>query len=470
VVVVGVAMLLLALAAPVAASGAVLEGVEVLGDEVAAVRLRLSAPVAPQARTLGREGDAPDRVYLDFAGTTLAPGAPKVVTGGSGSVLRVRTGQFDLGTTRVVIDLRGATPFSVRATGSTLTLLFDSPPSDQTAHGDVPPAFVPAPRTEPDAPLAPVLSPDATPPLPTVRTARPRHEVPPLSLAATPPIPRPRRGPVVAVLAGLSPAATPRLPAVPAVSSVPAGPDPPVEVARADAPRPPEDPPREDPPPAKPAPRTPHQDGPPPLAPPAGPEASLPAETVVILDAGHGGRDPGAAGVGGILEKDVALEITRVLAERVLARLPVSVVLTRADDSFVPLERRLALPGEGATLFVSLHANACPDASARGLEVFYGGGPVRTVGATGASPQAAQLGRAVGRSLDTRVGGVRGAARPGDFTVLLRNPVPSVLIEIGYLTHPEDAARARDAAFQQALADALVDGIAEFLRASTPPL
>jgi N-acetylmuramoyl-L-alanine amidase len=191
---------------------------------------------------------------------------------------------------------------------------------------------------------------------------------------------------------------------------------------------------------------------------------------LVVLDAGHGGRDPGAEGVGGILEKDVVLDITRLVARRLAARLPVDVLMTRSDDSFVPIERRLAVPGEGATLFISLHANACTDPSARGLEVFYGGGAVRTASTHGNGGPAALLGRSLKDALDSRIGGVRGAARPADFSVLVRNPVPSALIEIGYLTHPGEAARAQDAGFQELLADAIVQGVTNFLRASAPPL
>jgi len=65
---------------------------------------------------------------------------------------------------------------------------------------------------------------------------------------------------------------------------------------------------------------------------------------------------------------------------------------------------------------------------------------------------------------------VRGEARPGPFGVLVRNPAPSALIEIGYLTHPGEAARAQDRRYHELLADAVVDGVAAFLRASAPPL
>jgi N-acetylmuramoyl-L-alanine amidase len=191
---------------------------------------------------------------------------------------------------------------------------------------------------------------------------------------------------------------------------------------------------------------------------------------VIVVDAGHGGRDPGAAGVGGVLEKDVVLEISRRFADRLLARLPVSVLLTRADDSFVPIERRLPMHDDGAVVFVSLHANACPDPSAHGLEVFFGGGVVRGATSPVSDPRAVLLGRTLRRALDTRVGGVRGDARPGEFHVLVNNPVPSALIEVGYLTHPEEAALAQDPAYQSLLADALVDGVSDFLRAASPRL
>jgi N-acetylmuramoyl-L-alanine amidase len=215
--------------------------------------------------------------------------------------------------------------------------------------------------------------------------------------------------------------------------------------------------------------------GPPPAAPlkPAptrstGVAAAQPMP-LVVLDAGHGGRDPGAEGVGGVIEKDVVLALTRVLAKRLTSRLRVNVLLTRSDDSYLPIDRRLTLPSD-ATLFVSLHANACPDPSARGLEIFYGGGGVRPADTSGASPQAALLGRYLDEALSARVGGVRGSARLGAFGILSRNPLPSALIEIGYLTHPEEAALSQDPAYQALMADAVVDGLDAYLRAAAPLL
>jgi N-acetylmuramoyl-L-alanine amidase len=194
-----------------------------------------------------------------------------------------------------------------------------------------------------------------------------------------------------------------------------------------------------------------------------------PTLPVVVVDAGHGGHDPGAEGLGGVIEKDVVLEVARLVAERLPLRIPVAVLMTRTDDSFVPIERRLSGATEGAALFLSLHANACSDPSARGLEIYYGGGGVRQVSSEGTSPRAALLGRCIDQALRARVGPVRGAPRPGTFRVLVQNPAPSALVEIGYLTHPKEAEQARDAAYQALVADALIDGLAAFLRASATP-
>jgi N-acetylmuramoyl-L-alanine amidase len=387
------AVVLFAVATPALAAAAVLERVEVVGEEPTAVRLHLSEPVAADPRTLPAEGDAPARIYLDLAGTVLGPAIEKT-TAGCGSLLRgVRVGQFDPETARVVLDLTRSVPFSVHATHQSITIQLVPPVAARAA----PKPAVPRssePEPPPSPPQAPSPSQAPSPPLaPSSPQAAEPETPPPLAVAPAP-----------------SRSVHPSLP------------------------------------------------------------APAPLRPLVILDPGHGGRDPGTAGVGGVLEKDVVLEVAELLARRLTARLPVDVLLTRTDDSFVPIENRIALPSGGATLFISLHANACNDPSARGLEVFYGGGTLRAASTRGADSRAALLGSCLDQALEARVGGVRGQARPGSFRVLARNSVPSALIEIGYLTHPAEAARARDTDYQALLADALVDGVAAFLRASAPRL
>ena len=409
--------MMLAVAAP-ALAAPVLDRIDVAEDEAPAVRLHLSAPAQAAAHRISGGTDAPSRIYIDLRGATLGAALPHVIAG-TGPVLRVRAAQFDRTTVRVVLELERSLPFALRQEDETITL--DLQTSAPPAAAMEPPTPAPA-----SAPTAAAMEPPAPAPAPAPPAAAMEPPAPSL-----PPAPPPSEAPS-APSARLAVATAPAAPEAPAPAGLP---QPPTPKAKR---------------------RT-----------PARPLASHPP--LVVLDAGHGGRDPGAEGIGGVLEKDIVLEVTQMVASRLAARLPVDVLLTRTDDSFVPIERRIAMPGDGATLFISLHANACSDPSAQGLEVFYGGG-VSTASTPGGSWRAALLGRCLDHALQSRVGGVRGEARPGPFGVLVRNPAPSALVEIGYLTHPGEAARAQDRRYHELLADAVADGVAAFLRASAPPL
>jgi N-acetylmuramoyl-L-alanine amidase len=416
-------MMMLSVAGPALAAAPMLDRIDVVGDEAAAVRLHLSAPVSATAHRLPAEGGAPARIYIDLSGAALGVALPHVLTGVA-PVVRVRASQFDPTTVRVVLDLERRVPFVLRQTDETITLELEAP-----------------------APTAAAIE----PPVPTPTAAAPEPPAPaPMAAAIEPPAP--------------TPTATAPEPPAPAPTAAAIEPPTPAPTAAAPEPLAPPAPPSPGAPSRSPQPSTPRVK--PRTA--ARPLVSHPPR--IVLDAGHGGRDPGAEGIGGVLEKDIVLEVTQMVAGRLAARLPVEVLLTRTDDSFVPIERRVAMPGDGATLFISLHANACSDPSAQGLEVFYGGGGVRTASTPGGSWRAALLGRCLDHALQSRIGGVRGEARPGPFGVLVRNPAPSALIEIGYLTHPGEAARAQDRRYHELLADAVVDGVAAFLRASAPPL
>ncbi len=181
---------------------------------------------------------------------------------------------------------------------------------------------------------------------------------------------------------------------------------------------------------------------------------------LVVIDAGHGGRDPGATGLDGVFEKTVTLELARRVAARLPARLPVEVQLTRRDDAFLPIDSRIALASDAA-LFISLHANASLDPRMRGIEVFFGGGGPTAAASGAESP--VRLGLAVVEALEQRLGAVHTLVRPGEYGVLARNAVPSVLIEVGYLTNADDAERLRDGAYRDRLADAVVDAVDAFL-------
>lgn len=95
------------------------------------------------------------------------------------------------------------------------------------------------------------------------------------------------------------------------------------------------------------------------------------APRLLMIDPGHGGRDPGAIGVSGTHEKDVTLDIARRMADALGGRQDVTVRLTRDEDVFLPLEDRVKMGREaGADLFISVHADSAPNTDARGLSVY----------------------------------------------------------------------------------------------------
>jgi len=248
------------------------------------------------------------------------------------------------------------------------------------------------------------------------------------------------------------------------------------------------------PPPAAPAP-----------TPAAAPEATpLPEDLAVArswrrvaLDAGHGGDDHGAIGVSGSKEKDVVLAVARQ-TERALVELGFEVVQTRTDDRFLPLPRRAALANaSGAGLFVSIHANAAEVAGARGVETYsmdrtadeaamrlaerenraraVAGGRteldplLEELRATGAAALSHQFAARVQSELIAGLRGFYGVERIADrgakrapFWVLLDTEVPSVLVELGYLTHADEEERLRTRGYQVEVARALAAGIAAF--------
>lgn len=100
--------------------------------------------------------------------------------------------------------------------------------------------------------------------------------------------------------------------------------------------------------------------------------AVTPGIRKIVLDPGHGGKDPGAIGIGGSTEKDIVLSIAKKLAVKLRKEMGVQVVLTRKDDRFLPLpDRTYIANAEEADLFISLHMNASDNADAKGIETYY---------------------------------------------------------------------------------------------------
>lgn len=213
----------------------------------------------------------------------------------------------------------------------------------------------------------------------------------------------------------------------------------------------------------------------------------------IVIDAGHGGAEDGARGPAGTLEKNVTLAVARRLKAALEGRLGVRVILTRDADATVALDERAALANNNkADLFVSLHANASVRGSAAGAEVFYlsldeyGDQAQRVAqGETEAVPifgggtrdvevilwemaqaryieQSAALAQAVEGALRERVPMSPRAIQQAPFRVLVGANMPAVLVEMGFITNPEQEKLLTTDAFQTSLVQALVDSVIRY--------
>lgn len=189
------------------------------------------------------------------------------------------------------------------------------------------------------------------------------------------------------------------------------------------------------------------------------------ADKVIIVDAGHGGVDTGANRPG-IVEKDinlaVALQLKTILnhngAKVILSRQTDIELSTECDDEKVKgryhrdLAARVELAEESdADIFISIHANAVGNAKRHGAEVFY----------YAKSEQGKLLANAIQTELHT-ITHTPEAANPGNYFVLRRNKIPAVLIEIGYITNPDERRLLQTEAYQHKLAETIALGICKY--------
>ena len=173
----------------------------------------------------------------------------------------------------------------------------------------------------------------------------------------------------------------------------------------------------------------------------------------VVIDAGHGGKDPGATSCLGFYEKTVNLAVARKVAS-LLKQKGVRAVMTRDNDTFIELEGRAAIANRyNADLFVSIHADSSPSSSTRGFTMY-----VARSASWSSRRAASAIAKSMARTgLDSR--GTRGA----DFRVLVHTSGPAVLIEMGYLSNRTEARLLNDSSFQNRLAQAIASGISDFL-------
>lgn len=217
----------------------------------------------------------------------------------------------------------------------------------------------------------------------------------------------------------------------------------------------------------------------------------------VVVDAGHGGNDPGAIGRTGLREKFVTLDIAKRLASLLEAE-GIEVVLTRSSDIFVPLDARVDTANRAkADLFVSIHANANRVRSLNGFEVYFvssavndaeiamnaaksvplgleaycAGSPslplkailwdlIYTQNRAEAVTLARSVCRSAGRTLNARIIGVKEAK----FFVLKGALMPAVLIETGFLSNPAEEKLLRNTYYRQKITEGILEGIREYAK------
>ncbi len=188
------------------------------------------------------------------------------------------------------------------------------------------------------------------------------------------------------------------------------------------------------------------------------PPERKPGTKLIVLDAGHGGRDQGTS-AGEVIEKDVNLEVVKKLAE-LLADDKITVAFTREDDTKVGLEERASFANESeADLFVSLHCNYCEDdAGVQGLECYY--------------REDSEDGKVFAEKIVEAVGSDEGitnrGTRTANFRVLTKTQMPAVLVEMGYLSNGQERGKMVEEDYQKMLAEKIAQGVRAMLETSAP--
>ena len=216
----------------------------------------------------------------------------------------------------------------------------------------------------------------------------------------------------------------------------------------------------------------------------------------IVIDPGHGGKDTGAIGCNGLYEKDVVLDIGLKLRDIIKKNYACKVVMTRNKDVFIDLDARPGIAVQNdADLFISIHANASKSPSAHGIETYLlnltkdrnimevaareNFTPVRNMGSLDVilkdlildskRDESLRLAHAVQASLVTDLhkdNVVNKGVKQGPFLVLYGASMPSILTEVGFITNPEEESHLADPQYREAVAQAIFDGIKEYLGSS----
>jgi N-acetylmuramoyl-L-alanine amidase len=398
------------------------------------------------------EIDSPRRLFFDLKNVKAAPGLQDTSLRFADDVVKeVRLGRHPQNTTRVVVDLDGVAGYSVYPLYGPYRLVIDF---RRTSAAPAPlsaavPATVPVVMAKAEAPSLPVAT-------MAVKTPPP----PPLAAPVTPPVTARTSGPATTSTTTASATTSEHvetkapLPSKPATAALP------------------------------------------PAAPAANSNGKFSLSRQlglgvarVVIDAGHGGHDPGAHG-NGINEAELTLDVALRL-QTLLEKEGVEVVMTRDTDVFIPLEERTAIANrEGADLFLSIHANASRNVVARGIETYFlnfannpeaeavaarenatSGKPmhslpdiVKAIALNNKINESRELAETVQKSMVKRLGAKNKTlkdlgVKQAPFVVLIGAAMPSVLAEISFVTNKQDGTLLKTQGYRQQIAQALMDAV-----------
>ncbi|GAB4192771.1 MAG: N-acetylmuramoyl-L-alanine amidase [Simkaniaceae bacterium] len=179
---------------------------------------------------------------------------------------------------------------------------------------------------------------------------------------------------------------------------------------------------------------------------------------LIILDPGHGGYDIGARSQA-CEEKKVALQTT-LLVKKYLSEMGYRILLTRQDDTFIPLKKRAAIANDAnARLFVSIHYNAAKNQAANGIEVYY-----YDKSSDWRISASKRLGRCVLSRLLERTGAASRGVKGGNFLVIRETNMPAILIEGGFITHGAERAKLKDSQYIEKVSRAIAEGVDRFFK------
>ncbi len=449
--------------------------------------VQTSGPTAYREELLEKVGNRPRRLYIDFQNSYIEPRYRSPIPIEDGLLKQVRTGQFSPDTVRVVLDIESISDYKIFSLPDPFRVVIDVRGQNKERRLDSvaplsPPPAPPQPLPQPRPSVAQSSSAQVeesaeaeTQISPTPRAAVETERAESAGAAETP----------VDMVAAIEPEAEADLEADLEAERLSAAQGPivvlrenrkfaaPVELARF-----PDDGDLTD------------------------SQLSLAQQLglgigTIVIDPGHGGKDPGAIAFD-MKEKDIVLKVGKSLAGHLRERLGATVILTRENDVFMPLEERTAIANtNSADLFVSLHINAHPSPDIRGFETYFlnlttNAEAMRVAARENATSthqlsdlqdilsdilrnskinESSRLAERVHKSIDSGFSESHFAlknmgVKQAPFYVLIGAEMPAILIEIAFISNPDDAKLLGDDDFIDKLAEQISDGISQYANAN----